>query len=43
MAARKVARGSMLLLSKTLVGILDTYVYISLNRVMAPKATVLCQ
>lgn len=43
MAARKAAWGSTPFLSKTLVGILDIYVYISLNRVRAPKATALCQ
>lgn len=43
MAARKAAWGSVLFLSKTLVGILDIYVYISRNRVRAPKATALCQ
>lgn len=43
MAARKAAWGSALFPSKTLVGILDIYVYNFLNRVRASKAIALCQ
>lgn len=38
----KAVWGSSLFLTKTVVGILDIYVYISLNRVKAPKAIALC-